>query len=83
MKPLIGLAALLGVTTGAFAQSPPKVAKSRPVQLKPRAPMGCKLVGTVRGAKIWAGDCIAAELPPEITQAPPPPPPSIPPTEKQ
>lgn len=22
--------------------------------------MGCKLVGTVRGTKIWAGDCIAA-----------------------
>ena len=24
--------------------------------------MGCKLVGTVKGAKLWAGDCMAPEL---------------------
>jgi hypothetical protein len=24
--------------------------------------MGCKLVGTVRGTKQWAGDCVASEL---------------------
>src|SRR5258707_15658778 len=29
-------------------------------QVKPVAPMGCKLVGTVRGTKLWAGDCAAA-----------------------
>jgi hypothetical protein len=22
--------------------------------------MGCKLVGAVKGAKLWAGDCVAA-----------------------
>jgi hypothetical protein len=22
--------------------------------------MGCKLVGTVKGTKIWAGECVAA-----------------------
>jgi hypothetical protein len=44
-----------------FAQSaPPKV---KPLaQLKPKAPMGCKLVGTVRGTKLWAGDCVGSEL---------------------
>lgn len=83
MKPLIGILALL-FTSGAFAQTaPPKPAKRPPVQLKPQAPMGCKLVGTVKGTKIWAGDCVAAEPAAEIPQAAPPPPPSIPPTEKQ
>jgi len=24
--------------------------------------MGCKLVGTVRGTKLWAGDCVRSEL---------------------
>ena len=44
----------------AFAQSPlPKAAKSQ-AQSRPQTPMGCKLVGTVRGTKIWAGDCTDA-----------------------
>ena len=29
---------------------------------KPSAPAGCKLVGTVKGTKLWAGDCTASEL---------------------
>jgi hypothetical protein len=24
--------------------------------------MGCKLVGTVKATKLWAGDCVASEL---------------------
>jgi hypothetical protein len=77
MKPLIGLVALL-FTTSAFAQAaPPKAAKKPHAQVRPQAPMGCKLVGTVRGTKIWAGDCIGAAPAAEIPQpAPPPPPPS-------
>ena len=59
MKPLIGLVVLL-FTTAALAQSPPNPAKKPPAQAKQQAPLGCKLVGTVRGTKIWAGDCIAA-----------------------
>ncbi len=44
-----------------FAQSaPPKVKPL--VQVRPKAPMGCKLVGTVRGTKLWAGDCVGSEL---------------------
>lgn len=31
------------------------------VQVKPTTPGGCKLVGTVKGTKLWAGDCVAAE----------------------
>lgn len=78
MKPLIGLIALL-FTTGAFAQAaPPKAAKRPPVQVRPQAPMGCKLVGTVRGTKIWAGDCIAAA--PAAETPPPPSPPPAPPS---
>ena len=30
------------------------------VQTKSRAPVGCKLVGTVKGTKLWAGECTAA-----------------------
>jgi hypothetical protein len=46
-----------------FAQSPrPKVDNKPLVQLKPKAPMGCKLVGTVRGTRLWAGDCVDSEL---------------------
>jgi len=46
-----------------FAQSaPPKVGSKPLVQVKPKAPMGCKLIGTVRGTKLWAGDCAVSEL---------------------
>jgi hypothetical protein len=40
----------------------PKVGKKPLVQVKPKEPMGCKLVGTVKGTKLWAGDCVASEL---------------------
>jgi hypothetical protein len=47
----------------AFAQStPPKVGNKPVVRVKPKEPMGCKLVGTVRATKIWAGDCVGPEL---------------------
>ena len=46
-----------------FAQSaPPKAGNKALVQVKPKAPMGCKFVGTVRGTKLWAGDCVGSEL---------------------
>jgi hypothetical protein len=59
------LLALLGIcfSANAFAQDvPPKVGDKPLAQIKPREPMGCKLVGTVRGTKLWAGDCQAIEL---------------------
>jgi hypothetical protein len=50
-------------SSAAFAQTaPPQVGGKPLVQVKPQAPAGCKLVGTVKGMKIWAGDCIANEL---------------------
>ena len=65
MRALVILAAVCFSAT-AFAQSPsPKRAKKPPplAQATPKAPMGCKLVGTVKGTKIWAGDCAdAAEI---------------------
>ena len=46
-----------------FAQSaPPKVGNKALAHVKPNAPMGCKFVGTVRGTKLWAGDCAGPEL---------------------
>ena len=55
-------------STAAFAQGvqpkpkPPTVGTKPIVQIKPSAPAGCKLVGTVKGTKLWAGDCITNEL---------------------
>jgi hypothetical protein len=57
----IRLAVIL-LPTLAFAQSPPTKVGNKPLtQVRPIAPGGCKLVGTVRGARLWAGDCVAAE----------------------
>lgn len=62
MRSLLILVAICFSAT-AFAQSaPPKVGNKSPVQAKPKEPMGCKLVGTVRGTKLWAGDCVGSEL---------------------
>ena len=61
MRSLIILVAICFSGT-VFAQSaPPKVGKPL-AQVKPKEPIGCKLVGTVRGTKLWAGDCVGSEL---------------------
>jgi hypothetical protein len=63
MKVAIGILALI-FATSAFAQiAPPKAGKKLHALAKPQTPMACKLVGTVKGTKVWAGDCAdAAEL---------------------
>jgi hypothetical protein len=63
MKIAVGILALLFVTSALAQSAPPKAGKKPAAQAKPAAPMGCKLVGTVKSIKIWAGDCVdAAEL---------------------
>jgi hypothetical protein len=42
--------------------SSPKVGNKPLVQVKPKGPTGCKLVGTVKGTKLSAGDCVGLEL---------------------
>ena len=55
--------AVICVSTNAFAQdAAPRVGNKPLVQVKPKKPMGCKLVGTVKGTKLWAGDCTSSEL---------------------
>jgi hypothetical protein len=69
MKTLLILAAIIGFSASAFAQTAAPRAGGKPLkQAKPSAPMGCKLVGTVKGTKLWAGDCAAA---PELRGATP------------
>jgi hypothetical protein len=59
MKALLILVTIF-FSSNALAQAAPK-GTSKPVhQVKPKEPMGCKLVGTVRGTKLWAGDCVAS-----------------------
>ena len=55
--------AAISFSATAFAQSaPPKIGNKPLVQVKPKEPTGCKLVGTVKGTKLWAGDCVASGL---------------------
>ena len=62
MRALVILTAVC-FSTSAFAQdAPPKIGNKPLVQVKPKKPMGCKLVGTVNGTKLWAGDCVSLEL---------------------
>jgi hypothetical protein len=62
MRALVIFAAVC-FSTSAYAQAaPPKVGSKPLVQVKPKEPMGWKLVGTVRGTKLWAGDCLGSEL---------------------
>jgi len=62
MRTLIILVAICFSTT-ALAQGTPKASHKRlPVRAKPKEPTACKLVGTVRGTKLWAGDCVGVEL---------------------
>jgi len=61
MRVLLVLAAI-GFSATAFAQSaPPKVGNRPLAQVKPKEPIGCKLVGTVRGTKLWAGNCTSLD----------------------
>jgi hypothetical protein len=65
------LLAAMCFSTSAFAQDALPRVGNKP--LKPKEPMGCKFVGTVKGTKLWAGDCVASELrgsaPAEETQS--------------
>ena len=62
MKALLILIAMC-FSANAFAQdAPPKVSSKPLARIKPKEPMGCKLVGTVKGTKLWAGDCVGSEL---------------------
>jgi hypothetical protein len=58
------ISAVILCSTSAFAQTPkvPKVGSRPLVQMTPKGPTGCKLVGTIKGTKLWAGDCEASEL---------------------
>jgi hypothetical protein len=55
---------LVSLSNVALAQSrtpkKPNIGAKPLLQIKPSAPIGCKLVGTVKGTKLWAGDCVAA-----------------------
>ena len=63
MKWILFLAAVL-CSTSAFSQTPkaPMVGGKPLVHITPKGPTGCKLVGTVKGTKLWAGDCEVSEL---------------------
>jgi hypothetical protein len=58
------LTAALILSTSVYAQdaSKPSTGDGKlAARMKPKAPVGCTLVGTVRGTKLWAGDCAAPD----------------------
>ncbi len=60
---VLGILAAMCLSTTTFAQDAPAKVGGKPLtQMKPKEPMGCKFVGTVKGTKLWAGDCVASEL---------------------
>jgi hypothetical protein len=68
---LVGATLISGAAAAQVAPPPkrPTVGGKPIVQVKPTSALGCRLVGTVKGTKLWAGQCIAA---PELrTTAPP------------
>jgi hypothetical protein len=89
MRTLLILATIIGLSAAAFAQTAAPKAGGKPMkQVKPPAPMGCKLVGTVKGTKLWAGDCAASSelrgtTPTDEPAAPAPAPEANPPAAKQ
>ena len=62
MRTLLIMAAIFSLSAPAFAQTAAPRDGGKPLkQVKPSA-LGCKLVGTVKGTKLWAGDCVGLEL---------------------
>ena len=60
MRPLLVALITTCFSVGAIAQT--GAPGKPPSQAKPKAPLGCKSVGTVKGTKLWAGDCVASGL---------------------
>ena len=70
MKKLVAtiyvMVALIGPS---FAQDAPAVGK----KAKPKQVSECRRIGTVKGAKLWAGNCVAPEpTAPPVAEAEPP-----------
>jgi hypothetical protein len=72
------LTAALILSTSVYAQDaskPPTGGGKSAARMKPKA-VGCTVVGTVRGTKLWAGDCTASDqlrssVPPTESSEPP------------
>jgi hypothetical protein len=56
MKALLILIAICFSANAVAQDAPPKVGNKPLARVKPKEPMGCKLVGTVKGTKLWAGN---------------------------
>jgi hypothetical protein len=75
MRMLLVLAATIGFSGYACAQTAAPKSGKPLKQTSPSAPTSCKLVGTVKGTRLWAGDCTAPDqlkggLPAAETNAP-------------
>jgi len=62
LKSVFVLVAICFSATALAQSEPPKVGSKPLFQVTPKEPMGCKLVGTVKGTKLWAGNCVGLEI---------------------
>jgi hypothetical protein len=71
MRPLLVAFITTCFSMVAFAQT--ATPSKPPSQAKPKPPLGCKFVGTVKGTKLWAGDCVGLRgVEPAETETPSP-----------
>jgi hypothetical protein len=57
---VLAIVLMLALIGSSFAQNTPNAGKKNSAQTKQSA-SDCKLVGTVRGTKLWAGTCVAPD----------------------
>jgi hypothetical protein len=57
---VLAISLLLALIGPSLAQNAP-TGKKTSALAKVKQSAGCRFVGTVRGTKLWAGDCVAAE----------------------
>jgi len=73
MRFLIFLFAICFSVSAIAQDTTPKAGAKPLVKLNPKGGLkGCKLVGTVKGTKLWAGDCIASEPSSSVSETAPP-----------
>ena len=58
---------ILALIGPSLAQNTPTAKQHRPIA-KAKQPAGCTLVGSVRGTKLWAGNCVSAEPTPPAAE---------------
>jgi hypothetical protein len=63
------IVAVLLISTNAWAEVP-SLRTGPVVQVKSKTTATCRLIASVKGTKLWAGDCVAVDLTSEKVELP-------------